>query len=28
MNKGEICFAGNSSELEGNDYVLRNYLSV
>src|ERR1700728_2205551 len=27
MNKGEICFAGNSSELEGNDYVLRNYLS-
>jgi branched-chain amino acid transport system ATP-binding protein len=28
MNKGEICFAGNSLELEGNDYVLRNYLSV
>ena len=28
MNKGEICFAGNSSELEGNEYVLRNYLSV
>jgi branched-chain amino acid transport system ATP-binding protein len=28
MNKGEICFAGSSSELEGNDYVLRNYLSV
>ena len=28
MNKGEICFAGDSSELEGNDDVLRNYLSV
>jgi branched-chain amino acid transport system ATP-binding protein len=28
MNKGEICFVGNSSELQGNDYVLRNYLSV
>jgi branched-chain amino acid transport system ATP-binding protein len=28
MNKGEICFTGNSSELEGNDAVLRNYLSV
>ena len=28
MNKGEICFTGASSELEGNDYVLRNYLSV
>jgi branched-chain amino acid transport system ATP-binding protein len=28
MNKGEICFAGGSSELKGNDYVLRNYLSV
>jgi branched-chain amino acid transport system ATP-binding protein len=28
MNKGEICFTGNSSELEGNDDVLRNYLSV
>ncbi len=28
MNKGEICFSGSSPELEGNDFVLRNYLSV
>jgi branched-chain amino acid transport system ATP-binding protein/branched-chain amino acid transport system permease protein len=28
MNKGEICFSGNSTELERNDFVLRNYLSV
>jgi branched-chain amino acid transport system ATP-binding protein len=28
MNKGEICFSGTSSELEGNESVLRNYLSV
>jgi branched-chain amino acid transport system ATP-binding protein len=28
MNKGEIRFTGSSAELEGNDYVLRNYLSV
>jgi len=28
MNKGEICFTGGSEELEANDYVLRNYLSV
>jgi len=28
MNKGEICFTGSSAELEGNDLVLRNYLSV
>jgi branched-chain amino acid transport system ATP-binding protein len=28
MNKGEICFSGSSAELEGNDFVLRNYLSV
>jgi len=28
MNKGEICFSGNSAELEHNDEVLRNYLSV
>jgi branched-chain amino acid transport system ATP-binding protein len=28
MNKGEICFTGSSAELEGNDFVLRNYLSV
>ena len=28
MNKGEICFTGSSGELEGNDFVLRNYLSV
>jgi branched-chain amino acid transport system ATP-binding protein len=28
MNKGEICFTGSSAELEGNENVLRNYLSV
>jgi branched-chain amino acid transport system ATP-binding protein len=28
MNKGEICFTGSSAELEGNDFVLRNYLSL
>ena len=28
MNKGEICFTGSSAELESNDLVLRNYLSV
>jgi branched-chain amino acid transport system ATP-binding protein len=28
MNKGEICFTGNSSELENNEVVLKNYLSV
>jgi len=28
MNKGEICFTGGSVELENNDFVLRNYLSV
>jgi branched-chain amino acid transport system ATP-binding protein len=28
MNKGEICFSGTSAELEDNDFVLRNYLSV
>jgi branched-chain amino acid transport system ATP-binding protein len=28
MNKGEICFTGSSAELEGNEYVLSNYLSV
>jgi branched-chain amino acid transport system ATP-binding protein len=28
MNKGEICFTGTSAELEGNEPVLRNYLSV
>jgi branched-chain amino acid transport system ATP-binding protein len=28
MNKGEICFTGTSAELEGNEDVLRNYLSV
>jgi branched-chain amino acid transport system ATP-binding protein len=28
MNKGEICFTGSSSELESNEFVLRNYLSV
>jgi branched-chain amino acid transport system ATP-binding protein len=28
MNKGEICFTGSSRELEGNELVMRNYLSV
>ena len=28
MNKGEICFTGTSAELEHNETVLRNYLSV
>jgi len=28
MNKGEICFSGSTAELEGNEFVLRNYLSV
>jgi ABC-type branched-subunit amino acid transport system ATPase component len=28
MNKGEICFTGSATELESNDLVLRNYLSV
>ena len=28
LNKGEICFCGSAAELEGNDFVLRNYLSV
>ena len=28
MNKGEICFSGDSAALAGNDFVLRNYLSV
>jgi branched-chain amino acid transport system ATP-binding protein len=28
MNKGEIRFSGSAAELEGNDFVLRNYLSV
>jgi ABC-type branched-subunit amino acid transport system ATPase component len=28
MNKGEICFTGTTVELEGNDFVQRNYLSV
>jgi branched-chain amino acid transport system ATP-binding protein len=28
MNKGEICFTGSSAELENNEHVLRNYLSV
>lgn len=28
MDKGEICFIGSSAELEGNEFVLRNYLSV
>jgi branched-chain amino acid transport system ATP-binding protein len=28
MNKGEICFNGGAADLENNDLVLRNYLSV
>src|SRR5882757_3605056 len=28
MNKGEICFTGTSAEIESNELVLRNYLSV
>jgi branched-chain amino acid transport system ATP-binding protein len=28
MNKGQICFTGTSEELEGNDFILRTYLSV
>ncbi|MFZ2141009.1 MAG: ABC transporter ATP-binding protein [Xanthobacteraceae bacterium] len=28
MNKGEICFTGSSAELERDDVVLRNYLSM
>ena len=28
LNKGAICFTGNSAELKGNDVVLRSYLSV
>jgi len=28
MNKGQICFTGSSAELDGNEFVLRNYLSV
>lgn len=28
LNKGTVCFTGSSAELEGNDFVMRNYLSV
>ncbi len=28
MNKGEICFTGSTTELENNESLLRNYLSV
>jgi len=28
INKGRVCFTGSSAELEGNDFALRNYLSV
>jgi branched-chain amino acid transport system ATP-binding protein len=28
MNKGEICFSGSSAEIESNETVLREYLSV
>lgn len=28
MNKGEICFTGDTAELEKSDSVLHNYLSI
>lgn len=28
LNKGEICFTGTSAQLEGNEAVLKNYLSI
>jgi branched-chain amino acid transport system ATP-binding protein len=28
LNKGEICYTGTSAELDGNEQVLRDYLSV
>jgi branched-chain amino acid transport system ATP-binding protein len=28
MNKGEICFSGTSAEIESNEQILRDYLSV
>jgi branched-chain amino acid transport system ATP-binding protein len=28
MNKGEICFTGSAAELEGNDRILRDHLSI
>jgi branched-chain amino acid transport system ATP-binding protein len=28
LNKGEICFAGSSAELEEDEYVKRTYLAV
>ncbi len=28
MNKGTICFTGSTAQLEGNEFVLRNYLSI
>jgi ABC-type branched-subunit amino acid transport system ATPase component len=28
LNKGEVCFSGSAAELENNEFVLRNYLSV
>jgi branched-chain amino acid transport system ATP-binding protein len=28
LNKGEICYVGSSAELDGNERVLRDYLSV
>ncbi|HEX4113011.1 MAG TPA: ATP-binding cassette domain-containing protein, partial [Stellaceae bacterium] len=28
LNKGEICYTGSSAELDGNETVLRDYLSV
>jgi len=28
LSKGEICYSGNSAELDGNETVLRDYLGV
>ena len=28
MSKSEICFTGGSAELDGNDFVMKNYLAV
>jgi len=28
ISKGRVCFSGSSAELEGNEFVLRSYLSV
>jgi ABC-type branched-subunit amino acid transport system ATPase component len=28
LSKGEICYSGNSAELDGNETALRDYLGV